>query len=180
MNLNSSKLDCNTVEKILFQNSINELNKFEKDQILQHIESCDNCRASEKLIKSFSQLLQAELVNSKLNPNPVIKESLLNRLISQSVFNNSILEFVRNFFKLRIPLYQVITALILIGAFTFFFNQKGNRLDSLSNNVAIIAAIDSNAISMSFQNSIEWIDNHNKGKSILEDSVLASFIQSAM
>lgn len=180
MNHNFSNLDCNSVEQILFETSINALTEMEQSQILSHIKSCENCKSSEKLLNSLDQLLRAELVDSKVNPNPHIKKSLINRLKSKNESKNPIVDIIRNFFDLRIPLYQVITVLLLIGAFSIFINKKSKSLESFNNNVSIIAAVDSNTISMSFQNSIEWIDNHNKGKSILEDSVLASFIQSAM
>jgi hypothetical protein len=180
MNFKSSKIECNSVEQILFQSTFNELNEKEKSDILQHIKTCETCKSSEKLLNIFKQSLHHELVESQLNPNPEIKESIIKKLKSEQERQNLFVDFVRNFFEVKVPLYQVITVLILIGVFAFFLNNKSHTLESFKNNVSIIAAIDSNKISMNFQNSLELIDSYNKGKSIIEDSVLSSFIQSSM
>ena len=180
MNHKSLKFDCNSIEKIIFQTSINELNENEKVEILQHIGTCENCQSSEKLLNIFKQSLHKELVESKLMPIPAFKGQLINKLKPERETKNLIVDFIRKIFEVKVPLYQVITALVLIGAVTFFLNNKSNNPELFSDNISVIAAIDSNTISINFQNSLEWIDNPNKGKSIIEDSILASFIQSSM
>jgi hypothetical protein len=175
-----TKIDCSFIEEILFQSSVGELDENEKSQIAKHINSCGKCRSSEKLLYYFKQSLQLELRENQLTPNPAILESLKGKLSSANEKQNLIIDFIKGFFELRVPVYQVVTALLIIGAFSFFLNNKNQNFDSFSNNVSIIAAIDSNKISMSFKNSMELIDSYKKGKSIVEDSVLSSFIQSAM
>ena len=180
MNSKSSKIDCSSVENILFQSSIDELNKDALDQIVNHINSCEKCQSSQRLLNYFKQLMEVELSENRIIPNPVILESLKSKLSISSEKQNSFFGFIREFFELKIPVYQVVTALLIIGAFSFFINNRNQSIDSFNNHVSIIAAIDSNKISMSFKNSLELIDNYKKGKSIVEDSVLSNFIQSAM
>ncbi len=180
MKSKSSKIDCSYVEDILFQSSMDELSMNDKLQITNHIDSCERCQSSEKLLNYFQQSMQIELVENQIIPNPAILKSLKAKLISTNGKQNPILDFIKSFFELRVPVYQVVTALLIIGAFSFFLNNKNQNIDLFNNNVSIIAAIDSNKISMSFKNSMELIDNYKKGKSIVEDSVLSSFIQSAM
>lgn len=180
MESKSSKIDCSFIEKYLFQTTIDELSENEKSQIINHINSCDKCKNSEELLNYFKQSMEIEFTENQLIPNPAIINSLRRKLNFPNERHNPIFEFIKSFFELKVPLYQVVTALLLIGAFSFFLNNKNKNFDSLNNNVSIIAAIDSNKISMSFQNSLELIDNPNKGKSIVEDSVLSGFIQSSM
>ena len=180
MNSKSSKIDCSFIDKVLFHSSIDELNENEKSQFVNHINSCDKCRSSEILLNYFKQSLEMELTENQLKPNPAIFESLKAKMNAANEKQNPILDFIKGFFELRVPVYQVVTALLIIGAFSFFLNNKNQNFDSFSNNVSIIAEIDSNKISMSFQNSLELMDNYKKGKSIAEDSVLSNFIQSAM
>ena len=180
MSSKSSKIECSFAEKILFQSSMDELSKTEKSQIIKHINSCENCKSSEIKLDYFNQSMEVELIESQIKPNPAILESLKDKLNIVNKKQNSISGFIKGIFELRVPVYQVVTALILIGAFSFFLNNKNQKFDKTNNNVSIIAAIDTNKISMSLQNSLELMDNYKKGKSIVEDSVLSNFIQSAM
>ena len=180
MNPKSSKIDCSFVENILFQSSTDELNKNEIDQIIKHINACENCQSSQRLLNNFKQTMKVELSENKINPNPAILESLKRNFNFKSEKKNSFFGFIKDFFELKIPVYQIVTALLIIGAFSLFLNNRNQSIDSLNNNVSIIAAIDSNTISISFQNSLELIDSYKKGKSIVEDSVLSNFIQSSM
>jgi hypothetical protein len=124
--------------------------------------------------------MQIELTENQLLPNPAVLESLKTKLVTANEKQYPFIDFVKGFFELRMPVYQVVTVLLIIGAFSFFLNNKQQNFDSFSNDVSIIAAIDSNKISMSLQNSLELIENYKKGKSIAEDSVLSNFIKSAM
>ena len=180
MKSKSSKIYCNIVENVLFQSSINDLSEEESLQIKEHIISCNKCQSSQELLNYFKQSMEIEITENQLIPNPAILESLKSKLKSTNEKQNSILNFIKSFFELRVPVYQVVTALLIIGAISYFLNNKNQSIDSLNNHISIIAAIDSNKISMSFKNSIELIDSYKKGKSIVEDSVLSSFIQSSM
>ena len=175
-----TKIDCKFVEEVIFKSSIGELGENEKSQIVKHINSCEKCRSSEKLVDYLKQSMEMELIENQILPNPAILESLKDNLNNTNEKQNSILDFIKGFFELRVLVYQVFTVLIIIGAFLFFLNNKNQNFDTFNNNVSIIASIDSNKISMSLQNSLELIDNYKKGKSIVEDSVLSNFIQSAM
>ena len=175
-----TKIDCNFIKEIIFNSSIDELGEDEKLQIVKHINSCEKCLASEKLVDYLKQSMQIELGEIQLLPNPAVLESLKSKLIAANEKQNPISNFIKGFFELRVPVYQVVTVLLIIGAFSFFLDNKQQNFDSFGNPVSIIAAIDSNKISMSLQNSLELMDNYKKGKSIVEDSVLSNFIQSAM
>jgi len=180
MNSKSSQIDCNFVENVLFKSTKAELDENDKIEMLNHINSCEKCQFSEKILDYFQQSMTTELTNSKLIPNPAIVKSLKNKLNYPNERKNSFIDYVKSFFEFRVPVYQVVTALLIIGAFSFFLNNKSNSIESFNNNVSIIAVIDSNKISTSFKNSLELIDGYKKGKSIVEDSVLSSFIQSSM
>jgi len=180
MKSESSKIDCSFIENVFFQSSMDELSKDENKQIINHLNSCGKCQSSQRLLNYFKQSMEVELSKTKINPNPLILESLKSKLNYYSNKQNSIFGFVKGFFEMKIPVYQVVTALLIIGALSFFLNNRNQSIESFNNHVSIIAAIDSNKISMSFQNSLELIDSYKKGKSIVEDSVLSNFIQSAM
>ena len=53
------------IENILFHSSINELNKHEIDQIDKHINSCEKCQSSHRLLNYFQQTMKAELTENK-------------------------------------------------------------------------------------------------------------------
>lgn len=173
-------IDCNYIEEVIFKSSIDELGENEKSQIVKHINSCEKCLTSEKLVDYIKLSIQIELDENKLLPNPAVLESLKSKLIATNKKQNPISNIIKGFFELRVPVYQVVTVLLIIGAFLFFLDNKQQNFDSFGNHVSINAAIDSNKISMSLQNSLELMDSYKKGKSIVEDSVLSNFIQSAM
>lgn len=175
-----TKIDCSFIEKVLFNFYIDELSENERSQIRNHIKSCKNCRLSEMILNYFKQSLQVELTENQIVPNPAILESLKDKLKTLKDKQRPVLDYIKGFFGLRIPVYQVVTALIIIGAFSFILNNRNQNIDSFTNDVSIIASIDSNKISMSFKNSMELIDSYKKGNSIVKDSVLSNFIQSAM
>lgn len=175
-----SKIDCNEVEKILFQSSLDELNKEQKSQIVNHIKSCEQCRVSQKILNNISQSMLNELNESQIRPNTAMLESLKNKMANPKESRNSTFYYIKSFLEFRIPVYQVVTVLLIIGVFSFFLNNNSQNVGTFNNNISFIASIDSNKISMSLQNSMELIDGYKKGKSIVEDSVLSNFIQSAM
>ena len=121
MNHKSLKFDCNSIEKIIFQISINELNENEKVEILQHIGTCENCQSSEKLLNIFKQSFHQELVKSKLIPEPAIKESLINKLKPEHETQKLIVNFIRKFFELKVRelqyLFVIQNSILLIYSF---------------------------------------------------------------
>ena len=180
MKNDSKNIDCGYIEKIIFEDSIEDISEIEKTKILDHISECMICKRSEKLMEILSDSLLTEFENSRLVAKPETIKSLRNVINPASRDKRSLFGFIEGFLEFRVPVYQVIIALLVIVLIIIFVNNPRQEFDSLNNNISFIAEIDSNKILMNFQNSPDMIKNSSKGKSFVEDSVLSSFIQSAM
>jgi len=168
---------CQEIEKLLINSSFESTDPETQTRILEHLKTCANCRKSELILQSIQQVMELELLSSSINPEPGLKQSLLEVMKSKKKRKKKIILSIREFLNIRIPLYQPLAAALLIIFILMFFGRNDQQSHSEE---IIIAVIDTNAIQMNISYPFDLIENQHVGRNIQEDSVLSGFTHSSM
>ena len=106
--------DCKEIERLLIYSNFESISPEIQSNVIQHVQTCDNCRKSELILQAIGKVMKLEYTTSSLEPNPEIKQSLLREMINNRKPNP--FSKIGDFLNIRIPLYQPLAAALVILA----------------------------------------------------------------
>jgi hypothetical protein len=171
---------CDDVELLLSKRLEDKLTEDEIQLVDEHLKSCSRCLSYERILLSLQDSMQIK-AEEKLAPRPAIHQYLVQRMKELRPQETGILRktyhsFI-HLFEYRIPVYQVLTGVILIlllflgvKHFPFTVGQKPEGLQ-------IITQIDTSApTQLKVIDNLDIIGKQKIGQNVKEDSTLAQFI----
>ena len=118
---------CVRIMHLLVRKDSVDFTDEEREKILKHIETCPSCRTFQEGIEELFTTFAVDS-ESPLKPDPKIRKIALARLRRKKSSNSPLVilrQFILDFMKHKIPLYQAaLGTMILLLAFFFLSRQK--------------------------------------------------------
>jgi hypothetical protein len=156
----------------------------DSDQALwNHLEVCPECTSYLNRLEVIRDRLKKSPKN-KLQPDPRIKKNIIAyRTIKsglKSTKPNYVWNSIREFFEYRIPVYQVLSGVMVI--LILFIYISNNMISSGNNDISIEYTGDYEGISSSqlYLKDTLSLNELERGENAKEDSVLMSFLVPTM
>jgi anti-sigma factor RsiW len=178
------RLNCDDVERLLINRIFDELSQDENTLAEKHLKSCDRCRGYQKTLLNLQNSMRVG-VGEKVTPDPAIRENIIQRMKAlrpeKAGTRRTSWQYVRNVFEYPIPVYQVLSGLVLIALIflvasqiSFSPNQEPSEPQSLARIEASLPA------QMSVIDNLKIIEQQKIGQNVKEDTTLTRFIVTTM
>jgi len=180
----SDKNICEKIEEILINQKVDNVSEEEKRILSNHLDSCENCKKHQFVFDEIQNVVEIEQ-NSKLIPNPEIRENLLNRMKENQPDKTSILSNVmsslKSVFSYRIPVYQAAVGIISLFLISFalgklpFQDQLPNSDERAFNSINELSLSQTNIL-----DSLKILNKQKIGLNVSEDTVFTKYINATM
>ncbi len=173
-----SKITCKTVEKLIVKKDIVDLKREELHILEKHIEMCESCRQYAQTVIGLQKEMQLNRVDEIL-ADPQTENYILEKFENENSPEPKIIKKLSqvfwDMFNVRIPLYKAIAGglAVILLLFVLIYTPSYEKIVVLQNNQSIIALIDTNDIHFNTVKNLRMLENQKKGRSLVEDSVLA-------
>jgi len=175
---------CEDIEGLLIRQNFEDLTGNEKSLLQEHVKTCNQCRNYQHHLMNFQNSM-AISKKSQLRPDPVIRQTLMDRMNALKPKNyrivDSLWQRLLNILEYRIPVYQGLIGiacclLIFVGINYFSFsNQPHSESLQYTKMMADTTFYQINVIE-----NLQIIEQQKIGKNISEDTLLTRFIVSSM
>jgi hypothetical protein len=177
-------LNCSEIENLIIQKNINDLDAEQFSLVEKHMKNCVRCQEFQATLINLNRAMKIEK-NEFLKPAPKVYQTILNRMSQihekKLSFLDDILEKIYCILDYRIPLYQGILGMMLIGLLVWgtmslpYGNQQAQFRISVQPQPE-----QSQVKQLNVLNSYEVLKNQKIGKSVSEDTMLIKFLSPAM
>ena len=165
------KIQCSEIENILIQAHIEVLTEQESLKIKEHFKICPACKKYATALKTLSNVVQKEGITD-LVPDPEIRMNLIKNLPQKQKVTSGFIEIVKVILAYRVPVYQIITAFVIIFAMLFVINPTSPSKTFESTPLNPYAE---EQLTVNVFDSLQIFHRKKIGKNIHEDSVLTSW-----
>jgi anti-sigma factor RsiW len=177
-------LNCDDVEQLLIKRIFDELSQDENLLAEKHLKSCDRCRSYQKTLLNLQNSMRVG-VGEKVTPDPVIRENIIRQMKAlrpeKAGIRRTSWQYVRNVFEYRIPVYQVLSGLVLIALIFLGVKQLSFSPDQETTEPQSLARIEASLpAQMSVIDNLEIIEQQKIGRNVKEDTTLTRFIVTTM
>jgi hypothetical protein len=180
----SDKITCEQIEKIFINKQIDKISEGEKQILITHLDSCENCKKYHVVFDEIQNVLAIEQ-KGELFPKPEIREHLLNRMkenqpLKENVLG-SLLSNLKSVFSYRIPVYQAAVGIICLFLISFALGKVPSQDRIIKSDERAINSI--NELSLSHTNILDSLEILNKqkiGLNVSEDTVFTKYINATM
>ena len=175
-NKQNNKIEaCAKFESLIIKMKIGDISAAEKNKIERHLSQCKSCVAFQKSLDAMENELKIDK-NRRLKPDPQIRKNLTAYLRHSGRKRITILERIwvgsRQFFQIRIPIYQILSAAILL----VFIVIGMEKFTTSYNQIALpdsIPQLQEGAFNQfNIINDFQLIDSQKIGRTFSEDSLL--------
>jgi hypothetical protein len=175
-NRKNNKIEaCEKFESLIIKMKIGDITEAEKNKIARHLSRCKSCAAFEKSLNAMENELRIDK-NRRLRPDPQVRKNLIAYLRHSERKQKTILEWIwvgtREFFQIRIPIYQILSVAILL----VFIVIGMEKFTTSYNRVALpdsIPQLQEGAFNQfNIINYFQLIDSQKIGRTFSEDSLL--------
>jgi len=162
-------IDCSKVQHFFAQEHAGTI----PDEIIKHLKDCPECRDYAAQVINIQQILQKDLIK----PDPETYQKLVNTITPRRQSQRSLWDRLLTILDYRIPVYQVVTVVVLIFIMLFAFEDynlpEGGRIETRFEPIAIeeISLVGYNLL-----DSLTIIDEQKIGRNTLEDSALTRYL----
>lgn len=181
---NSDKISCEQIEEILTNQKVDNVSDEEKQILINHLDSCENCKKYQSVFDEIQNVMKIEK-NSELIPKPEIRKNLLNRMKSNQPLKEKVLKkFLSNLksvFSYRIPVYQAAVGIICLFLISFALGKLPSQDRKLKSDESAFISI--KELSLSHTNILDSLEILNKqkiGLNVSEDTVFTKYINATM
>ncbi len=182
MNRLNGKLNgnCSRIEHLIIRQMTSNINDKEKKLVDDHLKTCKKCLRFRHVLMRIRSSFASDAL-SQLNPSPDVRLNLMNEMEmlqrAEKGFADKISDALYSLFAYRIPVYQVVLAIILIsgiflGKSLFFQPQNTSAFPSDASITKNEIIVDQPKI----RAHLQIVNRQKTGESIKEDSVLTKFI----
>lgn len=177
-------LNCDDIEQLLIQKSIDGLSEDESRFIQEHLKSCGRCKSFQNALLNLQDSMQDGRID-KLVPDPAIREKVIQKMRSLKHQEAGILgktyKTIRSILEYRIPAYQALPVVVLL---ILMFLTVERFPSGVRHEPAGVHSIAETGISVPTQlrviDNLGIIDQQKIGQSVKDDTTLARFIVGAI
>jgi hypothetical protein len=172
---NELKKECSQIEKLILEMKSSKISDKQKKKIDHHLSHCRSCREFEKSLSAIVRGMAIE-DDLKLEPDPRIQRNLLaylhNSRKKRASFFHRIWFTVRDMLEIRIPVYQILSAVILL-IFIFMGIQKLSTFHKAELTQESIPQLQEGIFNQfNVIDNLRLIDGQKIGRNFSEDSLL--------
>ena len=113
--MNKTQVDCKEIQHILSSEFPDNYDKM----ISGHLESCPDCKKYAETLKIFAGYYSIENQENRIEPDPLIRGKLVSNMKQRSEQNKKLWHKIRQVIDYRVPVYQVVAALVIVFIFRF-------------------------------------------------------------
>ena len=177
-------LNCSEIENLIIQKYINDLDTEQLTFVEKHLKNCVRCQEFQATLISLNRAMKIE-INEFLKPAPKVYQTILNRMSQiydkKTNFLDDIVEKIYSILDYRIPLYQGMIGMVLIGLLVWgtLSLPFGNPQTQL--NISVQPRSEQSQFrQLNILNSYDVLKNQKIGKSVSEDTMLIKFLSPAL